>query len=111
MQKLKDVKTPENRTRTRRSVDAMLWLIATSRNALVVVFASIAAYYAAQAGNMPFILTGKVRSGFPPFGLPPFHTTVMGPNGTIVEMNFTEMVNIIFKRNLNKKPLIFTTCR
>lgn len=89
----------------------MLWLIATSRNALVVVFASIAAYYAAQAGNMPFILTGKVRSGFPPFGLPPFHTTVMGPNGTIVEMNFTEMVNIIFKRNLNKKPLIFTTCR
>lgn len=57
--------------------------------------ASTAAYFAKQAGEMPFILTGSVRSGLPPFSLPPTHTTVMGGNGTLVEMGFTGMVSVI----------------
>lgn len=69
--------------------------MATSRNALIVVIASAAAYFAEQAGEMPFILTGSVRSGLPPIALPPTHTTVMGANGTLVEMGFTGMVSVI----------------
>lgn len=71
--------------------------MATSRNALIVVIGSVAAYFAKEAGEMPFILTGSVRSGLPSFALPPTHTTVMGANGTIVEMGFTGMVSVIYR--------------
>lgn len=101
MQKLKDIKAPPNPTNFRRSLGVVLWLVATSRNALIVVMASTAAYFAKQAGEMPFILTGSVRSGLPPFSLPPTHTTVMGANGTLVEMGFTGMVSVNNNRILD----------
>lgn len=93
MQKLKDIKTPENPTTFRRTLGVTIWLVATSRNALIVVFASLAAYYADISGYVPFILTGTVRSGLPALALPPFHTTVLSPNGTTVEMNLLGMVS------------------
>lgn len=98
MQKLKNFKTPSNPTTFRRSVGAVIWIVATSRNALIVVMASLAAFYAEKAGEIPFILTGSVRSGLPSFAVPQTHTTVMGANGTIVEMGFTEMVSRKFPR-------------
>lgn len=59
-------------------------------------FTSLGAYFAAQSGKAPFILTGTVRSGLPDFGLPPFSTTRADTNGTLVEMDFKDMVrNII----------------
>lgn len=89
---MKDVKTLTTASKGKRIVNGILWLIATSRNALVVVLASSIAFYAEQCGKMPFILTHAVRSGLPDIAVPPMHTTVAGVNGTVVEMNFTEMV-------------------
>lgn len=86
------MKTPENASKTRKFLGGALWLIATARNAILVLFSSLAAYYAHQNGQMPFILTGKVKSGLPPFSPPPFETSYPGTNGTIVEMGFVDMI-------------------
>ncbi|XP_055700646.1 sodium-independent sulfate anion transporter [Phlebotomus papatasi] len=93
MRKLKDFKTPDNAPRGRRIFGGTLWLIGTSRNALLVFFTSLGAYFAAQSGKAPFILTGTVRSGLPDFGLPPFSTTRADTNGTLVEMDFKDMIS------------------
>lgn len=71
----------------------ILWLIATSRNALIVLVTSIIAYYFHQNGQEPFLLTGTVRSGLPTPALPPIKTTFGGPNGTVVDMDFLGMVS------------------
>lgn len=71
-----------------------LWLIATARNALLVFFTSFLAYFAAKQGKTPFVLTGTVRSGLPDIALPPFSTFRAGPNDTLVEMGFQEMVSV-----------------
>jgi sodium-independent sulfate anion transporter 11 len=62
-QKLKDIKTPENASKSRRIFGGFLWLISTARNAIIVLVSSVIAYYAHQSGYEPFILTGKVKSG------------------------------------------------
>ena len=92
-QKLKDIKTPENATKGRKILGGSLWLIATARNAILVLVSSLFAYYADQRDHMPFILTGKVKSGLPNFSLPPFETSYEMNNGTIVEMGFFDMVS------------------
>ncbi|EFX78814.1 hypothetical protein DAPPUDRAFT_245670 [Daphnia pulex] len=50
------------------------WLISVSRNAIVIVVASIIAYVLTEPGrnDYPFTLTGDIPSGFPPFKLPAF---------------------------------------
>lgn len=85
VRKLKDVKT-ENQL-----VGGAFWFIATARNALLVFFASLAAYFAFQNGQHPFILTGTVKSGIPEFEAPPFSTSYV-TNGTTVDMGFKDMV-------------------
>lgn len=93
LQKLKDIKTPTNASNRRRLFNGSLWLIATARNALLVFFTSFLAYFAAKQGKTPFILTGTVRSGLPEMAFPPFSTyKAGGPNGTLVEMGFQDMV-------------------
>ncbi|XP_058058472.1 sodium-independent sulfate anion transporter isoform X1 [Anopheles bellator] len=72
LRKLKDIKTPSDATRGRKIVGLACWLIATSRNALIVVATSCLAYYFEQGGENPFILTGTVKSGLPAFRLPSF---------------------------------------
>lgn len=67
-------------------------MIATARNAILVLFSSLAAYYAHQNGQTPFILTGRVKSGLPGFNLPPFETSYLSANGTAVEMGFVDMI-------------------
>lgn len=91
--KLKDIKTPENATKSRKFLGGALWLIATARNAILVLFSSLAAYYAHENGQMPFILTGKVKPGLPGFSPPPFETSYLGTNGTTVEMGFVDMIS------------------
>lgn len=52
-----------------------LWLISTSRNALVVIICStIAFFYEKRFFDSPFRLTGTVKPGLPQFQLPPFQT-------------------------------------
>lgn len=92
LRKLKDIKAPKNATKSRRTFHTTLWLIATARNALIVLIASVIAFYCERSGSLPFILTGTVRSGIPDLQFPPTHTTVLSANGTIVEMNFGGMV-------------------
>lgn len=63
IQKLKDIKTPENASKKRKVIGGSIWLISTARNAILVLVTSLISYYAAEKGQMPFILTGKVKSG------------------------------------------------
>lgn len=52
-----------------------LWLISTSRNALVVIVCStIAFFYEKGSYGSPFRLTGTVKPGLPQFQVPPFQT-------------------------------------
>lgn len=67
-------------------------MIATARNAILVLVSSLAAFYASQQGQTPFILTGEVRPGLPSFSLPPFETSYSN-NGTTVEMGFVDMIS------------------
>lgn len=72
-----------------------MWLIATARNALLVLLASLGAFYAHNNGQTPFILTGTVKPGLPDIQMPPFQTTLSN-NGTIVELGFLDMVSKIY---------------
>ncbi|KZS08864.1 Chloride anion exchanger [Daphnia magna] len=62
------------RKRWQNWVNSTCWLISVSRNAIVIIAASILAYALTEPGqkNVPFTLTGDIPSGFPPFRAPPF---------------------------------------
>lgn len=81
MRKLKDVKLSDSPV-----VKRSLWLLSTSRNALVVMICSSIGYYLHSKGEQPFILTGDVRPGLPPFQFPPFSTTLNNQTLTFLDM-------------------------
>ncbi|XP_050079477.1 sodium-independent sulfate anion transporter-like [Anopheles maculipalpis] len=61
--------------------------ITLSRNAIVVISGSVLAFLLSDVGNVqPFLLTGNVTSGLPPFQLPPFTTTLNGQSYSFSEM-------------------------
>ncbi|CAA9999128.1 unnamed protein product [Nesidiocoris tenuis] len=73
----------------RRIVAKSLWLLSTSRNALVVILCScLALVLENNYGYAPFKITGTVRSGIPPVQMPPFSTVLQ--NRTV---HFGEMVS------------------
>jgi sodium-independent sulfate anion transporter 11 len=92
LRKLKDLKIASKDhkpTKKERMVNRSLWLISTSRNALVVIICSTAAYlYETWGAGSPFRLTGTVRPGLPDFKAPPFETLLN--NRTV---SFGEMVS------------------
>ncbi|KAM8784911.1 sodium-independent sulfate anion transporter isoform 1-T5 [Rhynchonycteris naso] len=65
----------------------LVWTATTARNALVVSFAALVAYSFEVTGYQPFILTGNIVQGLPPFRTPPFSLSTT--NGTL---SFTEML-------------------
>ncbi|XP_071051901.1 sodium-independent sulfate anion transporter-like [Onthophagus taurus] len=79
LRKLKEFKfygNDEKPTKTQKYLSKFIWLFATSRNALVVIFSSLAAFlYETKGSGSPFLLTGNVKAGLPPFKLPPFETS------------------------------------
>jgi hypothetical protein len=75
-------------TKLQKAVSQFLWFITTARNILVVVFCAVMAYLFEVHGSQPFILTGFVKPGLPPFHPPPFSAQV--GNHTY---NFLEMVS------------------
>lgn len=93
LRKLKDVKTPQDASKGRKALGITFWVIATARNALLVLITSSIAFYFDQNGQRPFILTGTVKSGIPGFQLPPFSTQISGANNTLVDLNFKDMVS------------------
>ncbi|NXE56564.1 S2611 protein, partial [Casuarius casuarius] len=59
----------------------IVWISATARNALVVLFAGLVAYSFQAMGSRPFTLTGEIPQGLPALRLPPF--AEVAPNGTV----------------------------
>ncbi|NWH41264.1 S2611 protein, partial [Chloropsis hardwickii] len=59
----------------------IVWISATARNALVVLFAGLVAYSFQVLGCQPFRLTGSIPQGLPAFRPPPF--SLAAPNGTV----------------------------
>ncbi|KAI5723570.1 hypothetical protein M8J76_008161 [Diaphorina citri] len=80
MRQLKDLKTSSP------VVKRSLWLLSTSRNALVVMLCSALGYYLHSLGEQPFILTGDVRPGLPPFQFPPFSTSLNNQTLSFLDM-------------------------
>lgn len=86
LQKMKDIKL-NNIGKKSKIFTKTIWLISTARNAIVVVICSAIAYkYDTSESGSPFILTGPVRSGLPPFGFPPFSTQVNNQTFTFTQM-------------------------
>lgn len=75
--KIKDIKIGGSKpTKKQQILMKTLWLISTSRNALIVLACSLLAYLMHEPDvESPFVLTGKLQSGLPPFQLPPFQTS------------------------------------
>uniref|UniRef100_A0A1A8F1X7 Solute carrier family 26, member 11 n=1 Tax=Nothobranchius korthausae TaxID=1143690 RepID=A0A1A8F1X7_9TELE len=63
-------------------VRKLVWTVATMRNALVVVAASLVAFSWEAYGHHVFTITGHTSQGLPPFSPPPTSDTT--PNGTAV---------------------------
>nr|XP_019527889.2 sodium-independent sulfate anion transporter [Aedes albopictus] len=60
------------------------------RNAMVVVIGAVLAYAFSLGGTQPFILTGHVEAGLPPFHVPPLSVT---NNGTYY--GFSDMISVM----------------
>uniref|UniRef100_A0A1I8M775 Sodium-independent sulfate anion transporter n=1 Tax=Musca domestica TaxID=7370 RepID=A0A1I8M775_MUSDO len=89
LRKLKDLKLQNSN----KFLKSFLWIVATGRNALVVLISSTIAYYTCQNKDAcPLILTGKVKSGLPEFQLPQFKTTILNANGTETAQNYSAML-------------------
>ncbi|CAG9786111.1 unnamed protein product [Diatraea saccharalis] len=82
MRKIKDVNLSPRRKKLKRA----LWLLSTSRNALVVILCSVTAYVMERHSSDFFKLTGTVREGLPSWSTPPFSTSYGGRNVTFIEM-------------------------
>ncbi|KAK6300855.1 hypothetical protein J4Q44_G00289530 [Coregonus suidteri] len=79
----------EQDTTLTRAAHGLVWGIATVRNALVVVAASLVAFSWNAFGSPVFTITGKTSQGLPPFRAPPLSETT--PNGTVI--SFGELVD------------------
>ncbi|XP_058790464.1 sodium-independent sulfate anion transporter isoform X2 [Phymastichus coffea] len=70
-----------------------LWILCLARNAVVVIFGMTLAYGLSFTKNgVPFVITGNITEGLPPFQLPPFSTTT---NETYYD--FMDMMRIFAK--------------
>lgn len=87
---MKDIKlcSDEKKASTyQRILSKTIWMLSTARNAIIVIICSVIAYNMnTSESNNPFILTGKVRSGLPSFGPPPFSTQVNNHTIGFMEM-------------------------
>lgn len=91
LRKLKDIKFNKEKklSKSKLYLSRTLWLLSTSRNAIVVISCSVIAYCYQQSGlEAPFLLTGEVKPGLPEFKAPPFTTTYS--NHTV---HFNEMIS------------------
>ncbi|KAJ8959233.1 hypothetical protein NQ318_022496 [Aromia moschata] len=65
-------------SKRKNDVGRAIYIFYLARNAIVVVISSFIAYLFERKGYTPFVLTGSVKEGLPPFKLPPFSTTFNG---------------------------------
>ncbi|XP_018794273.1 PREDICTED: sodium-independent sulfate anion transporter-like [Bactrocera latifrons] len=87
----------EGKKSWQRVLQKTIWLIGTSRNAVLVVLVGMLGYHLLQSGNDIFRMVGYVPSGLPEFKIPAFSATTYTntTNGEFVEMNetFLDMVS------------------
>lgn len=78
-------------TTFQKVVNKTLWLVGTSRNAILVVICGVIGYmFNANVEESPFVLIGYIPPGLPEAKPPPFSVT----NGNTTE-NFIDMVSNI----------------
>ncbi|CAH1389847.1 unnamed protein product [Nezara viridula] len=75
-----------NETRSQKFINKAIWLIATSRNCILVIVSAVIGYYLYEHGETPVKLIGHIPPGLPSIQLPPF--SVQHGNETI---GFLEM--------------------
>ncbi|XP_011204094.2 sodium-independent sulfate anion transporter [Bactrocera dorsalis] len=87
----------EGKKSWQRVLQKTIWLIGTSRNAVLVVLVGMLGYHLLQSGIDIFRMVGYVPSGLPEFKLPAFSATTYTntTSGELVEMNesFLDMVS------------------
>ncbi|XP_067006355.2 sodium-independent sulfate anion transporter [Anabrus simplex] len=77
-------------TKLHRAVNKFIWLVGTSRNAILVVVCGIIGYNFSLMDDVPFELIGYIPPGMPAFQLPPFGFTKID-NGTEKYIDFVDM--------------------
>ena len=85
LQSAKDCRLPPDESCLGKVLNAILWIIVTGRNALVVCVTTALAYFLSDYTN--FTLTSEISLGLPPFQLPSF---ALSHNNTVVK-DFTEV--------------------
>ncbi|XP_059088893.1 sodium-independent sulfate anion transporter-like isoform X2 [Tigriopus californicus] len=76
-------------TMGRRIMGKLVWVVATARNAVIVIVCLLIAMgfdpepQPPGSRNTTFILTGEIDTGLPPVGLPPFSTETMDFSGMV----------------------------
>uniref|UniRef100_A0A8D2NS86 Sodium-independent sulfate anion transporter n=1 Tax=Zosterops lateralis melanops TaxID=1220523 RepID=A0A8D2NS86_ZOSLA len=70
----------------------IVWICATARNALVVLFAGLVAYSFQVMGSQPFRLTGSIPRGLPALQPPPF--SLAAPNGTVPFLSMVQDMGV-----------------
>ncbi|NWI95932.1 S2611 protein, partial [Pitta sordida] len=70
----------------------IVWVSATARNALVVLFAGLVAYSFQVMGSQPLTLTGTIPQGLPTFHPPRF--SMATPNGTVPFRSMVEDMGV-----------------
>ncbi|XP_037911072.1 sodium-independent sulfate anion transporter [Hermetia illucens] len=81
----------ELQTRKHKIINKILWLIGTSRNAILVIVCGGLGFVFHNAGGAPFKLIGEVPPGLPTFQLPPFSLSA-NESSTGKEESFSDMV-------------------
>ncbi|XP_060802818.1 sodium-independent sulfate anion transporter isoform X1 [Amyelois transitella] len=79
MKALKDIRLKESQDeKNRRSIilQKSFWFAGVARNAVVVVVASLLAFFIHQDKDEPFILTGNITPGLPKPAPPPFSSVI-----------------------------------
>ncbi|KAK7870324.1 hypothetical protein R5R35_003712 [Gryllus longicercus] len=71
----------ENLSTLQKIYNKIIWLISLGRNAIVAILGTALAYYFYTKDESPFVITGPIAEGLPPFKVPPFSTE---SNGTTV---------------------------
>ncbi|XP_071443751.1 sodium-independent sulfate anion transporter-like [Hetaerina americana] len=82
-------KDEEKRSTFHNLVNKTLWLVATARNAILVLVCGFLGYWFALRGEPPFRLIGDIPPGLPTFQSPPF--SAMKPDNTTA--GFLEIVS------------------
>ncbi|PNF43810.1 hypothetical protein B7P43_G07765 [Cryptotermes secundus] len=77
-------------TTTQRAINKLLWLIGTSRNAILVVICGFIGYHFENTDTIK--ITGNITQGLPEFKIPPFEFYDSTTNHTV---SFTDMCSTL----------------